>query len=203
MEAHMAMPAVPTRLSDEEYLALEREAETKSELVDGELVAMSGAPYANNVIASNIARELGTQLKARPCTVMQSDMRVHAAQGALYAYPDVTVVCGDPELEDEHFDTLRNPTLIVEVLSPSTEAFDRGEKFARYRRLPSLQEYLLVSQGTPRVERFARRGEEWVLTEASGLDAAVELPSIGCTLALREVYDKLPPLTSTAGSLGP
>lgn len=175
-----------------EYLALERASETRSELVNGQILAMTGASRAHNLIAANICREIGNHLKGRPCEAYQSDMRVKVSPTGLYTYPDVVVVCGQPQLEDEHGDTLLNPTLLVEVLSPSSEAYDRGEKFAHYRRLESLREYLIVAQDRPRIERYARDGERWVLTEASGLDAALDLTSIGCRLALADVHDKVP-----------
>lgn len=174
------------------YLALERASETRSELVNGQILAMTGASRAHNLIAANICREIGNHLKGRPCEAYQSDMRVKVSPTGLYTYPDVVVVCGQPQLEDEHGDTLLNPTLLVEVLSPSSEAYDRGERFAHYRRLESLREYLIVAQDQPRIERYARDGEHWVLTEASGLDAALDLTSIGCRFALADVYDKVP-----------
>ncbi len=175
-----------------EYLALERASETRSELVNGQILAMTGASRAHNLIAASICREIGNHLKGRPCEAYQSDMRVKVSPTGLYTYPDVVVVCGSPSLEDEYGDTLLNPTLLVEVLSPSSEAYDRGEKFAHYRRLDSLREYLIVAQDRPRVERYVRDGERWVLTEASGLDATLDLASIGCVLALADVYDKVP-----------
>jgi Uma2 family endonuclease len=116
----------------------------------------------------------------------------------MYAYPDVVAVCGQPAVETEQLDVLLNPTLIVEVLSESTEAYDRGLKFARYRQRTSLQEYVLVAQDRVSVERYTRQGEHWVLTEATNLDAVIDLPSIGCTLALRDVYDKVEGLNTTA-----
>ena len=187
----MSLPATVRRHTAEEYLALERAAEFKSEYIDGEIVARSGANRAHSLIATNLTGFLSQALRHGPCEAYGSDMRVKVADTDLYTYPDVTVVCAEPAFEDAMIDTLVNPTVIVEILSPSTEAYDRGEKFSRYRRLPSLQEYVLVAQDRPRVERYARRGHEWVLAEASGLDATVELTSLGCTLALAEVYDKV------------
>jgi Uma2 family endonuclease len=123
-------------------------------------------------------------------------MRVKGAKADIYHYPDVAVVCGEPQLEDKHGDTLLNPTVLIEVLSDTTEAYDRGEKFADYRKLPSLREYLLVAQHTPWIERYVRQGEVWVLTEAEGLESSIAIESIGCTLALGEVYDKVPMVDS-------
>lgn len=182
----------PPSLSPEEYLLRERAAEYKSEYVAGEVRAMTGASRAHVLIAANLVRELGSQLRRRPCETYGTDIRVKVSRTRDYVYPDVTVVCGEPQLEDEHFDTLLNPTLIVEVLSPSTAGYDRGEKWEMYRRIPSLKDYLLVSQGEPRVERYARQGEGlWLFSETSGLDSVLRLDSIGCTLALRDVYERV------------
>ena len=142
-------------------------------------------------IAVNIAGELHSQLKKRSCEAYINDMRVKAAEAPSYHYPDITVVCGKPQFEDGQMDTLLNPTLLIEVLSPSTEAYDRGGKFARYRKIPTLREYLLVTQDQPSIERYQRQGDVWILSEAVGLEASVTLESIDCVLSLREVYDKV------------
>jgi Uma2 family endonuclease len=175
----------------EEYLALERSAEFKSEFHDGQIYAMTGASREHNLVSVNICRELSLQLKNRPREAYVNDMRVRAADKKDYFYPDIVVVCGKPEFEDEQVDTLRNPTLLIEVLSQSTEAYDRGGKFACYRRIPSLREYLLVSQDQPRIERYVRQGKAWLLTEAVGLESSMVLETLGCTLTLQEVYDKV------------
>ncbi len=182
--------AEPARaMSPEEYLAFERQAWTKHEYHDGHVYALSGASMRHNRIVVNLVLSIGNQLRGGPCEVFASDMRMHATAG-LYAYPDVTIVCGKPELEDEHLDTLLNPTVLIEVLSPSTERYDRGRKAGYYRTLESLREYLFVSQDQPRIERYARTGEvTWVLTEAVGRDARITLDSVGCTLELSEVYE--------------
>ena len=187
----MSSPVVQPRYTPEEYLALERKATQKSEYVNGQVFAMSGASRAHNLIAGNVYREISSQLKGRPCEAYVSDMRVKVSTTGLYSYPDVVAVCGEIRFDDEQKDTLLNPTVLVEVLSSSTEAYDRGEKFALYRRLESLQEYVLIAQDKVRVEHFVRQGDQWVLTEASNLDDTVHLASIGCRLALREVYDKV------------
>jgi Uma2 family endonuclease len=136
---------------------------------------------------------LSRELKPQPCEVYPSDMRVRVSATGLYTYPDVVVVCGEPRLEDDEQDTLLNPSLIIEVLSPSTESYDRGKKFEHYRTLESLVEYLLVAQDEPRVEQFVRQpGGTWLFTATSGRDAVVHLPSLGCSLALAEIYDKVP-----------
>ena len=191
------------RLTPKEYLTRERAAETKSEYVDGMLVAMTGATRTHILITVNIVREISLQLRSQPCEVYSQDMRVRITEGGMYAYPDVVVVCGAPEFEDDEFDVLLNPTLIVEVLSGTTEGYDRGLKFARYRWRASLQDYVLVAQDRISVERYSRQGELWVLTEAAGIDEEMELPSIGCTLALRDVYDKVTNLGGTAGQTQP
>lgn len=186
----MASAAAKTRYTPEQYLALERKAEFKSEYFDGFIEAMSGTTRLHNLVAGNLLREIGNQLKGRPCEVYTADMRVRVSPTGLYTYPDVVAVCGEPRFLDGEFDTLLNPTLIVEVLSPSTEAYDRGGKFAHYRRLESLREYALIAQDRACVERFARRDEGWVLTEWSGPEAVLQLDSIGCAVALREIYDR-------------
>jgi Uma2 family endonuclease len=189
-------PAVSSRpdrwISPELYLEAERRAEHKSEYLDGRVSALSGASRRHNLIVVNLVRELSQQLRGRPCEVYGSDMRLKVSETGLYTYPDVTVVCGDPRLEDRHADVLLNPTLLVEVLSRTTERHDRGRKAEHYRRIPSLQEYLLVSQTEPHVERYRRHGErEWLLSEVDGLEATVGLDSIGCRLVLAEVYERV------------
>jgi Uma2 family endonuclease len=186
--------AAPVRQQDstpEEYLAQERKAEYKSEYVAGQILAMSGVSREHSLITGNIARVLGSQLLDRPCEVHASDMRVKVPARGMYTYPDVVVVCGDARFEDEQVDTLLNPTVIVEVLSPSTEAYDRGAKFAYYRQLPSLQDYLLVSQFQMLIEHFTREEEGWLLTETTDPGEVVQLPSIACELPVAEVYRKV------------
>ena len=187
----MSAVLAQTYYTAEEYLALERNASYKSEFHDGQIYAMTGASREHNLITVNIAGELRTQLKKCPCETYTNDMRVKAAEAHSYHYPDIVVVCGTPQFEDAQVDTLLNPTLLVEVLSPSTEAYDRGGKFAHYRKIATLREYLLVTQDQPSIERYLRQGDMWILTEAVGLGATVPLESIGCTLSLREVYDKV------------
>jgi Uma2 family endonuclease len=189
----MSAVVAKTTYSPEEYLALERSSAYKSEFHDGQIHAMTGASREHNLIAVNIAGELRTQLKNRPCEAYLADMRVKAAEARSYHYPDIAVVCGTPQFEDSHLDTLLNPTVLIEVLSSSTEAYDRGGKFAHYRKIESVREYLVVSQDQPRIERYARQQGGWILTEAEGLEGVVTLEAIGCSLALREVYDKVLP----------
>lgn len=179
-------------LTPEEYLAMERQAETKSEYFNGEVFAMTGASVSHNQIVANAVSALNTQLKSRPCRVFPSDMRVKVSQTGLYTYPDVVVVCGRLQLEDRQKDTLLNPTMLVEVLSPSTERYDRGAKFAHYQTLESLTDYVLISQDEAKIEHFARQpAGKWLFSMYQGLEATAPLPSIGCELALTEVYDKV------------
>lgn len=180
------------RFTPEEYLALDRRAAFKSEYVDGEIVAMAGASREHNLIALNIAASLHLQLKGRPCETYMADMRLGVDVAHTYAYPDIAVVCGEPEfLDDSHFDVLLNPTVVIEVLSPSTEDYDRGRKFARYRRLGTLTDYVLVAQDRPQVEHYTRAGMRWSLLEYDTPDAVVDMPSIDCRLALADVYARI------------
>ena len=175
-----------------DYLALERQAETKSEYLNGCIYAMSGASRGHNRITVNLTSALHAQLKRKPCEPFSGDMRVKVSPTGLYTYPDLVVVCGKGQFEDTHLDTLLNPTLIIEVLSDSTEAYDRGRKFEHYRKLESLAEYVLISQHWPHVESYRRQPDHhWLLTESSGLDGVLRLESIDCELALVEVYDKV------------
>ncbi|MDQ3928343.1 MAG: Uma2 family endonuclease [Chloroflexota bacterium] len=189
------MPAIQLpRYTPEEYLALERRAEYKSEYINGRIYAMSGASREHNLIAGNIFAEIRTQLKGKPCEVYVSDMRVKVSATGMYTYPDVVAICGEPRFEDRQVDTLTNPTMIVEVLSPSTEGYDRGEKFAHYRRLLSLRDYVLVAQDKMRVEHFVRLDDtsgQWVLTEIGDPAGILHLSSIGCELSLRDIYDRV------------
>ena len=174
-----------------EYLALERQAEGRSEFIHGEMYAMGGASLAHNTIALNVAALILGHLRGRPCRVFSSEMRVKISETGAYVYPDVVVACGEIQFEDAELDTLLNPTVVIEVLSPSTEAFDRGAKFGHYRRLASLQEYVLIAQDRLSVERFLRQGDVWLLAESAELDGVIHLPSIGCALPLSVVYERV------------
>ena len=185
-------PQLKPYLTPEEYLASERNGAVRSEYLEGEVFAMTGGSREHNLIVANLVGELRQQLKKRPCEMYPSDLRVRVPATGLYTYPDVVVVCGEPRFEDGEADTLLNPTLIVEVLSPSTEAYDRGKKFEHYRTLGSLREYLLVAQKEPRIEQYVRQdGDRWLFVSTSGLESTLVLPSIQCDLALVEVYDKV------------
>ena len=174
-----------------EYLQLERAAETKSEYLYGQILAMSGASRAHNLITVNISGELRQQLRGRPCEVYAADMRVRVDRTGLYTYPDIALACGDIRFEDSHIDTLLNPVVLVEVLSPSTESYDRGEKFEHYKRLDSLQEYILIAQDKVRVERYVRQGDQWVLSELSALDDVLHIDAIDCSVRLSDVYERV------------
>lgn len=175
----------------EEYLKLERNASCKSEYINGQIYAMAGGALEHIVITANTARPLGNQLEAGDCLVLPNEMRVHIPVTTFYTYPDVTVVCGEPEWFDSEVDTLINPVLIIEVLSPSTASYDRGAKFAHYRRIASLQEYVMISQHVPFVEQYVRQETTWALTEVSGLDATLTFHSVPCAVALRDIYAKI------------
>lgn len=180
------------RSTQEEYLAAERQAETKNEFHDGEILAMAGASYAHNLVVANVIRELGAQLKSTPCAVLPSDLRVWIEASRRYVYPDVTVVCGEPELTETDPEALVNPTLLVEVLSDTTRNYDRGEKFEHYRTLGSFAEYVLLAQDRPHCEHYVRQPDKsWIFTEQSELDATITLTTIDCELSLREVYDRV------------
>jgi Uma2 family endonuclease len=156
------------------------------------MYAMSGGSYPHALIIGNMVFTLKNALGKRPCSVTPSDLRLRVSPDGLYTYPDLIVVCGEPKFADHQKDTLLNPTLIVEVLSPSTEAYDRGFKAAQYRTLASLQEYVLVSQVEPRVEIFRRQTEgAWLLSESIGLEATCRLDSLECQVALADVYGQV------------
>ena len=195
-----------TYLTPEEYLAVERQNEYKSEYIDGEMVAMTGASRRHNIIGVNVTREISQQLKGHPCEIYANDMRVRIASRREYAYtyPDVAVVCGEPQFEDDYLDTLLNPTVLIEVLSESTERYDRGKKFSFYRTIESLAEYVLVAQDEYGIEQYAKQADgRWLLSDHRSSEDVVELPSIRCALALREVYEKvsLPPGELKKGGL--
>ncbi len=187
----MASAALKTRYTPEQYLAMERSAEFKSEYLDGVITAPSGVSRAHNRIAGNFYRKISDQLENRPCDAFISDLRLRVSPTGLYTYPDVMVVCGEAEYLDDEVDTVLNPTLIVEVLSPSTESYDRGAKFAHYRQLASLKEYVLVAQNRMLVERFTRHGDDWLLSAQADPDDSLPLASIGCSVSLRDIYARV------------
>jgi Uma2 family endonuclease len=174
----------------EEYLALERHAEFKSEYIDGRIVAMAGARRPHVVIVHNLDRELGVRLLETPCDVLPTEMKVKIEASGRYVYPDLSVAC-DPRFEDDETDVLLNPLLIVEVLSDSTESYDRGEKFFHYRRIESLREYVLVSQKTCLVERYVREGDFWRSSTVDDPETALVLTSLDIEIPLARIYAKV------------
>ncbi len=181
------------KMTAEAYLAFEREQfDARHEFLDGEIIAMAGTSRQHSRIVTNLVIALGTQLRGRPCDLYSSDMRVKIPATGLYTYPDVVALCHDPQFEDDIFDTLLNPSVIIEVLSPSTEAYDRGTKFAHYRSIEDLQIYILVAQDKPQIEVFRRQANgDWLLSVVERLEARVSLDAIGCDLALAEVYERV------------
>lgn len=183
---------IKSYVSPNEYLRLERQSEYKSEYLNGEIFAMTGASRKHNLITTNISSSLNGQLKGRPCEVYAVDMRVKVRATGLYTYPDVVVVCGEPQFEDDFVDTLLNPTFLIEVLSQSTERYDRIAKSSYYRTIDSLAEHLLVAQAEIRLEQYVRQPDgQWFLFEYLTLDSTAQLTSIDCSLALGDVYDKI------------
>ncbi|HEY2739252.1 MAG TPA: Uma2 family endonuclease [Thermoanaerobaculia bacterium] len=177
------------RITVQDYLAVERREETRSEYLDGEMFAMAGASHEYNVIVTNLVAALRPQLRARGCTLYANDMRVRTPTDFL-AYPDVMALCGERRFDDPRRDTVLNPTMIIEVLSPSTEEYDRGTKLPHFREIPSLSEALLIAQDRPHVEHYIRQAKDrWLLIEINDGLHILELPSIGCKLALSDVYE--------------
>lgn len=186
----MAQPG--PKYSAAEYLAHEREAEEKHEFYDGEIFAIAGANRRHNLIVVNLCGELRSALRGRPCETYLTDMRVKVSATGLYTYPDVTVVCGEPEFEDDVFDTLLNPQVIVEVLSPSTADYDRGAKFGHYRSLPSVREILLVDQERVHVVHTRRQEDDsWLLSDFRDAESTLRLTSLDVELKLSDVYDRV------------
>ena len=179
-------------ITPEEYLEAERKAEYKSEYYQGVIYAMAGGTLVHNLITLSIAGELRHAVKKRRCSVYSTDVRLRVTPTGLYTYPDIMVVCGEPIFSDDQKDTVTNPVFIVEVLSDSTEGRDRGFKSTQYRKLDSLQEYVLVSQHEPRIERYLRQpGDQWLLAETAGLERSLQIESLSCSIPLAEIYDKV------------
>lgn len=174
-----------------EYLELERVSELKHEYISGEIVAMAGATRPHNLITGNVAQRLRNQLEGSPCETYSNDMRVRTTPSD-YTYPDVVIVCDEPRFEDTGLDTLLNPTVVIEVLSKTSEARDRGEKFSDYRAIESVREIVFISQHKRRVEHYIRQAnDEWTLHEVTDPAGAIKLSSIGCTLTLTEIYERV------------
>lgn len=197
----MATPQSHLFYTVDEYLMLERTTEERHEYLDGFVYAMAGERIEHGDICTNLSRILSTQLMDKPCRTLSKDMKVRSgplpqsnqSKKGLYSYPDIIVVCGEPQFHDRYLDVLVNPNLIIEVLSDSTEAFDRGEKFLRYRTwLPSLTDYLLVSQTKPLIEHYQRQdNNRWTMISVEGLEGELTLESINCRMPLREVYERI------------
>ena len=188
----MSLPRAMAVFTPDEYLALERLSEIRHEFLDGTVYAMSGESLAHSTICFNLAGVMHAQLRGTNCRGLSPNMKVRAGEAGLYAYPDLAVVCGEPAFHDKHRDVLLNPTVIFEVLSRSTQAYDRGEKFERYKSVETLRDYVLVSQDRALLEHFSCRPDgTWLHTEFDGTDAALALDSINCRVALAEVYDRI------------
>lgn len=192
--------ALQPRYTSEQYLAIERAADHKSEYLDGHIYAMAGSTPEHSAITANATFALAAQLLDMPCQVYSNDMKVRTSPDGLFAYPDLSVVCGDPVFHDETRDVLINPVIIVEVLSDSTEAYDRGKKFIRYRQMESLRDYLLIAQHEPYVEHYARKVDgTWLLTPADGLESEVQLTAVDRAIALSTIYRNIrfPPVETS------
>ena len=183
-------PLPQARCTPEQYLEMDRKAEYRSEYVNGEVLAMAEASREHNLIVTNLVREISLALRGRPCETYSNDMRV-TVSAARYAYPDVVVACGQPQFIDGQLDTLTNPTVTMEVLSPPTANDDRSWKFAHCRRLETLTDYVMLSQFQPFIEHYTRQKHQWVLTEIVGIDAVLHLPEIGCDLPLSAIYERV------------
>ena len=188
----MGAAKLKPRYTPDDYLAFERQSEFKHEFLNGEIIAMAGGTPLHSLIKTNVVGELHAATKGHRCTTYDSDLRVLVDATGLYTYPDASVFCDPVELDPGRTDVAVNPTLLVEVLSPSSEAYDRGKKFGHYRQIASLREYVLVSQEEPRVECFYKSDQGvWTLTEAVGMDSTLPLVSLGVSLSLRKIFDKV------------
>ena len=180
------------KLTPEEYLEIERNAEFKSEYYNGEMFALAGASYVHNRITRNISKALGLQLKGKVCEEFQSDLKIKEKISGLFTYPDVVVIRGEPEFYDDEKDVVINPAVIMEVLSKSTETYDRGFKFELYRRIEALKDYFMVSQDKISIEYYTRNDDDsWTLKEFKKINQNIEIKSIGCILELKDVYYKV------------
>lgn len=189
----MGLAQQKTLFTPEEYLELERKAATRHEFIDGIIYAMSGESLSHSQICINLAGEVRTALKGRTCQALSPNMKVRAAGKGMYAYPDLTVVCGEPLFHDEQRDVLLNPKVIIEVLSPSTQRYDQTKKFFRYRKeLPSLTDYVLIYQDAPFIEHHEKQSDgRWTHNAADGIDDVLRIVSIEIELKLREIYDRV------------
>ena len=187
------MTAQPKRdMTEAEYLDHERASITKSDYYDGHVYAMTGAKEPHNLIAGNVIASLHGQLRRKPCRVYPSDMRVKVIQTGLNTYPDVVVLCGVPQFVDEKHDTITNPIVIIEILSPSTERYDRGMKFRHYRSIETLHDYILIAQDRQHIEHYTRHENgQWLFEETSINEERISIQSIECVLSLEDTYEKV------------
>lgn len=187
-----AFAAEENRMTAAEYLKMERQSEHKHQFVDGQVFAMTGASRNHNRVSMNLAGEIHAQMKDSPCEAFLNDMRVKISEFGNYVYPDLVFTCDKPEFEDDVLDTLLNPQVVVEVLSESTEKYDRGKKFAGYRSLPSLHTYILISQDAARVEMFQRQDNgDWLMSVVDGLDGTLKLSQPPLKLKLADLYARV------------
>lgn len=185
----MVLPEIQY-ISQFDYLDTERLALDKHEYFNGEIFAMSGASIAHNKIFSNLFLEVGTKLKGKKCQPFGSDLRIHIPKNTLYTYPDLSIVCGEIDTTDDKFDTITNPSVIIEILSPSTRNYDKGQKFTLYREIDSLQEYILIDSERILVEKFIRNPDNsWQLTEYKTLEQDFTIATVGIKLQLSDIYE--------------
>jgi len=185
-----AVPDLDRLVTPAEYLTFERASDTKHEYIDGQVYAMSGASRAHSLIAGSVSHALYPQLRAAGCNIFSGDMRVQVAAAGWYTYPDLVIACQDQHFGDAEVDTLLNPIVLIEILSPSTEKYDRGEKFARYQQLASLQEYLMIAQDQRQIEHYVRQpDQQWRLSAFTQADQMVELASVSSRLLVAQAYE--------------
>ena len=187
----MSSAASKTDLTPEQYEAIEERSEVRHEYYRGEMFAMAGATEAHMLISGNISRELGNRFRGRPCKVFQNDMRVRVRETGLYTYPDVVAVCGPTRFDRENKTTLINPTAIIEILSPSTEVYDRTTKLDHYKAIESLREVALVSQDRARIDILRRIEGRWVLDSITDLGATLRLESLDCDIPVVDIYERV------------
>ncbi len=185
----MLLPKI--KITEEEYLEQERQAEYKSEFYKGEIFAMAGATKEHNKIVASIVAEAYNFLRDKDCSIFPSDLRMHNYENSLYTYPDVTIVCGEEKYLDDKFDTLTNPTVLIEVLSATTEDYDRGTKFKLYRSIPSLQNYVIVSSTEYAAEVYTKNNNEWILTTAKYKEGTLFISAIDYTMKLADIYAQI------------